>query len=293
MNKFLHFFIATTACYTLIQHALAQTPVDGGWSSWNAWTDCTHYCDGGVRFRFRVCYNPPPQNGGADCSPPEDSRETELCNVEPCPQETTSVSTTTTASTTSFTTVFTTPVPAMLKDVVFLLDQSGSIGSDRVDDILEFIDGVIDQLDVAEDGVHVAMSSFAHYFTVNFNLDTYYDKEEMKAALQDIQYKGGSTDLTGALTQTHKQVFSTARIQADKTLLVLTDGYTTTGDIKDASDALRNDGVEIFAVAVGDYTNDAILLELAGSEDRILRGHKYSDIVDGVVEKALIQANNK
>ena len=57
-------------------------PVDGGWSDFGSWTECSATCGGGVKTRSRTCTNPAPENGGADCV--GDSVKTEECNSESC-----------------------------------------------------------------------------------------------------------------------------------------------------------------------------------------------------------------
>ncbi|XP_020632435.1 coadhesin-like isoform X1 [Orbicella faveolata] len=60
-----------------------KCPVDGQWSNWQKWSDCTETCGGGIRKRIRKCNNPAPENGGLKCPGP--AEEEEACNEEPCP----------------------------------------------------------------------------------------------------------------------------------------------------------------------------------------------------------------
>ncbi|XP_062621236.1 A disintegrin and metalloproteinase with thrombospondin motifs adt-1-like isoform X2 [Saccostrea cucullata] len=56
--------------------------VDGGWSAWGAWNKCSVTCGGGVESRTRNCSNPPPANGGNQCT--GDSSEARTCNTGDC-----------------------------------------------------------------------------------------------------------------------------------------------------------------------------------------------------------------
>ncbi|XP_071836091.1 uncharacterized protein [Apostichopus japonicus] len=58
-------------------------PVNGSYSNWSNFTECSTTCGGGVKNRTRSCDNPPPQHGGADCVEP--SVEVKDCNMDPCP----------------------------------------------------------------------------------------------------------------------------------------------------------------------------------------------------------------
>ena len=63
----------------------AISKVDGGYTSWEDWLDCSFSCGGGKRRRFRKCTNPVPQYGGKDCSSLGPSVETDDCNTNLCP----------------------------------------------------------------------------------------------------------------------------------------------------------------------------------------------------------------
>ena len=68
---------------TELEHTSILVPVDGGWSSWGDWGQCSATCGAGVQERTRTCTNPPPSNGGAQCL--GTNKETQDCNNGPCP----------------------------------------------------------------------------------------------------------------------------------------------------------------------------------------------------------------
>ena len=59
--------------------------VNGGYSPWSDWTQCTVTCGGGESMRTRQCTNPIPEFGGKDCSSLGTSSETMKCKNDPCP----------------------------------------------------------------------------------------------------------------------------------------------------------------------------------------------------------------
>lgn len=60
-------------------------PVDGGWTIFTAWSDCSVTCGGGTETRLRACTAPLPTNGGASCV--GDSTESRSCNEDVCPTD--------------------------------------------------------------------------------------------------------------------------------------------------------------------------------------------------------------
>ena len=56
--------------------------IDGGWSEYGDWSECSAECGGGESTRIRVCNNPAPAGKGADCE--GDTEETKSCNTHVC-----------------------------------------------------------------------------------------------------------------------------------------------------------------------------------------------------------------
>lgn len=62
-----------------------KCPVNGGYTSWSTFSNCSKECGGGAKLRTRNCTNPPPAHGGNDCSRLGYPEETQVCNNDPCP----------------------------------------------------------------------------------------------------------------------------------------------------------------------------------------------------------------
>jgi len=52
--------------------------VDGNWTIWSSWTECSSDCEDGITSRTRQCSEPLPRCGGRPCR--GDNSETESCN---------------------------------------------------------------------------------------------------------------------------------------------------------------------------------------------------------------------
>ncbi|XP_061173454.1 sushi, von Willebrand factor type A, EGF and pentraxin domain-containing protein 1-like [Saccostrea echinata] len=58
--------------------------VNGGWSTWGSYSECSVSCGGGQKSRTRLCNSPTPDPDGIPCNSSE-STETTLCNTVICP----------------------------------------------------------------------------------------------------------------------------------------------------------------------------------------------------------------
>jgi len=54
--------------------------VDGVWSPWSAWSNCSVTCGTGIRIRTRQCNGP--LHGGSPCD--GEANKVENCDMQPC-----------------------------------------------------------------------------------------------------------------------------------------------------------------------------------------------------------------
>ncbi|XP_052265428.1 A disintegrin and metalloproteinase with thrombospondin motifs 2-like [Dreissena polymorpha] len=59
-----------------------ESPVQGGWSAWSGWSNCSAQCNIGFKRRSRVCTNPKPDFGGKECDGESDNTDT--CIAQEC-----------------------------------------------------------------------------------------------------------------------------------------------------------------------------------------------------------------
>ena len=57
--------------------------VAGAWGGWSNFSSCSASCGDGTQIRSRLCNNPAPQNGGANCT--GNDIDTQICNQGNCP----------------------------------------------------------------------------------------------------------------------------------------------------------------------------------------------------------------
>ena len=59
--------------------------VDGGWTDFSRYSNCSVSCNGGNQSRWRKCTNPTPMHDGMNCS--GTNIDTRQCNIYPCIKE--------------------------------------------------------------------------------------------------------------------------------------------------------------------------------------------------------------
>ena len=99
---------------------------------------------------------------------------------------------------------------SMKGDIVFLLDNSGSINPIRFGKMVSFARDIVSHFSVGRNEVQFGMDVYEQTTRVQFKLNQYSTKQEIVQALGRMRYtKGRKTNMGGALFHLRTKSFST------------------------------------------------------------------------------------
>lgn len=155
----------------------------------------------------------------------------------------------------------------------------------------DFVNAVIDGFRVGYDQTHVGaiIYSARSYVNVVFGLGTYYDKEKITEAVNDIQYPSGGTYTGLALKLARERLYTPTQDREDKpnVCIVITDGKAEDSLAEEAR-ALRNRQTTIFAIGVGKQFDRGELEEMAGNKRNVFTAD-FNDL-ENVIEQIKLSA---
>ncbi|XP_027002768.2 matrilin-4 isoform X3 [Tachysurus fulvidraco] len=148
-------------------------------------------------------------------------------------------------------------------DLVLLIDGSKSVRPQNFELIKQFVNQVVDQLDISAHGTRVGLVQYSSRVRTEFPLSMYKSKKEIKAAVMKVAYmeKGTMTGL--ALKHLVQHSFSEAEgaRAASRNIprvgLVFTDGRSQ-DDITEWAKKAKESGITMYAVGVGKAVEDEL-----------------------------------
>lgn len=143
-------------------------------------------------------------------------------------------------------------------DMVFVSDQSGSVGPTNNKKALQFISGVVDFFDIGEDSTQVGLVTYSTHAKVRFDLDDYNTKSQIQNAISKVGFPGGWTATALGLFQagvflnpTEKRGARPSSAGIPKIVVLITDGRSNRLPIDEVSQALHTAGIQVFTVGIG------------------------------------------
>ncbi|XP_022080067.1 von Willebrand factor A domain-containing protein 2-like [Acanthaster planci] len=176
-------------------------------------------------------------------------------------------------------------------DLVFVLDNSGSVKSENFEKTKNFVSHVVDAFDIGADRTRVGVIQYSSSVTIEFHLNTYSNKTLLQQAIGNIQYIGGGTQTVAALNVTASQAFlveNGARPDLNavsRAAVVITDGRSQgPAAVAVPADRAREKGIAVFAIGVTNNVNMEELNAIANKPNDTYVFHVSNfDAIDNIV----------
>lgn len=137
---------------------------------------------------------------------------------------------------------------------MFIVDESGSIGTANFQLVRGFLHKIVEGLDVSLKRVRVGIVLYSDTATVQVYLNSFNDKSEILQFIKILPYRGGGTNTGAALKFAKENVFLKERGSrmgqgVQQVAVVITDGESQDVVATEAAD-LRRHGVTVYAVGI-------------------------------------------
>ncbi|XP_056152321.1 matrilin-3-like [Lampris incognitus] len=140
-------------------------------------------------------------------------------------------------------------------DLVFIIDSSRSVRPAEFEKAKEFLQDMVDSLEIGSDSTRVGLVNYASTVQLDFMLKTYFNKAALKQALARIDPLASGTMTGLAIKFAMEKAFtmeSGARpssMNIARVAIIVTDGRPQ-DKVEDVAAAARASGIEIYAVGV-------------------------------------------
>ncbi|XP_060081669.1 collagen alpha-1(XII) chain-like [Ylistrum balloti] len=158
-------------------------------------------------------------------------------------------------------------------DVVFILDSSGSEGLPNFQKELQFVSNFVNNANIGPQNIQVGLVTFSDIVKNEFYLDTYHNKIDIMAKLQNVSYRGSTTHTELGLQYARLYQFSSShglRPNAKKIAVVLTDGQSQSrATTLSEATLLKQQGVTVISVGIGTQVSQTEIDGIASDTNHV------------------------
>ncbi|CAC5409551.1 unnamed protein product [Mytilus coruscus] len=157
-------------------------------------------------------------------------------------------------------------------DIIFVVDESGSVGDDNFRVTMEYLANAVDRLPVRHDLIRIGLAVFSGSTRYIFNLDDGSTKEIITDAILKTYYgSGGKTDIDGALGDACEDMFQRKNGNRPQTatqhiLVLMTDGQSSKSD-KPGLSKCNSKNVTIIGIGIGSNIDEDQLRSLVSKPE--------------------------
>ncbi|KAJ8307949.1 hypothetical protein KUTeg_014498 [Tegillarca granosa] len=167
-------------------------------------------------------------------------------------------------------------------DIVFVMDSSGSIGSQNFYLQKNFLVKFAEVFHIGPNDVQVSVVSFSTQVVPEFNLNTYQNVSQLVNAIKNIRYIGSSTNTDAAIRYVINNSFRSengARPDVHKLMILLTDGQSNRPQSTiQESQRLHQTDIKSIAIGVGTGFNRHELNAIASDQSLVLTVNNYQSL---------------
>ena len=173
-----------------------------------------------------------------------------------------------------------------------------------LDEAKEFVKNMVDEYTISEPGTHVGIVEYSDEPIITIRLQDWFDEDTIKGVVNVMRASGGKTaNLDRALEEAADKMFSVAmggRPSAKKILVVIAASNTTAKEaLKKASKPLKERGVRVYVIALGDEADPEILKEITPDETKVKKVKdkkklpKLAEEMANLIDDDLIKSTNE
>jgi Mg-chelatase subunit ChlD len=187
-------------------------------------------------------------------------------------------------------------VTKCLVDVVFCIDNSGSIGGEGTnsnwDKQIKFVQDLVGEFNVGPSQTHVGAVDFGWYGYLDFDLNKYQTEAEVQTAIGSIKFKGQQTNTTGGLYYSRLLLtdpqYGRRGPEVPKIIIIITDGLPNREEeTLDAEVAnIRAAGIRVVGVGVTSGVSKETMLRMVTSESDYVHATDFSNL-DAIKDKVI------
>ncbi|XP_076986208.1 collagen alpha-5(VI) chain [Tamandua tetradactyla] len=163
-------------------------------------------------------------------------------------------------------------------DIMFLVDSSGSIGTENFEKIKNFMKNLLARIQIGPDETRIGVVQFSTDPREEFQLNTYLTLKDISDAIERMPFMSQKTN-TGQALAFVAQYFTFprgARPGVKKFLILITDGESR-DDVRDPAIQLQNKDVTIFSVGLYG-ANRTQLEEISGDGNLVFQVENYDHL---------------
>ncbi|XP_053722048.1 von Willebrand factor A domain-containing protein 2 [Synchiropus splendidus] len=169
-------------------------------------------------------------------------------------------------------------------DILFLMDGSYSVGRGGFERSRHYALKLCQALDVGPEKVRVGLIQYGSSPHLEFALNSYTTKQELKKKMQKVTYRGGSTQTGLALKYVLRKGFRGGRNTSTtaQVVILLSDGISQ-GNVAQAASQLKATGVRLFAVGLrSPRWEELFTVATDPIENHVFYAEHFSDAINGL-----------